>query len=271
MKLHELKNHYGDWALVTGASSGIGESFAEVLAELGFDLLLVARRENRLLELANSLTQRHGVEVETVTVDLGDLTAAEIIANRLKDKNVGLLISNAGYGFKGDFSEQNGDDLAAMVVTNCLAGANLAHRLIPGFKRRVSSGILFTGSVEGEVPVPHSAAYAASKAFIHSLGTALWSELKPFGIDVLVLAPGPTDTEAPGKQGISREQLSGLMSPRDVAEQALGQLGRGPLFIPGKLNSTMFSIMGRLPKSIAATLVGKGVQQAIRKSKGQTS
>ena len=262
----QFQKKYGDWAVITGASSGIGKSYAKLLASYGLNLVLAARRESLLQSLAQELCDSHSVDVKICVVDLAEEQACKQIEQACEGLDVGLLISNAGFGFKGEFVDQEDQHLADMVATNCLAGMYLAKHFIPQFKEKQRGGIIFTGSVEGELAFPYSASYAASKAFIHSLGTALWSELKPYNIDVLVLSPGSTDTEAPIKQGISRDQLVGLMSPDAVAEQALVRINKGPMFIPGRMNRMVFPLMARLSKGLATKLMGKGMLQAIENS-----
>lgn len=239
---------YGPWALVTGASSGIGEQFARRLARAGLNLILAARRVDRLLALEVELRRRGHVEVEVIGADLADRAALDRVAAAASAREVGLVVSNAGFGLKGPFERAERDRVEAMFDTNARAPLLLIHSLLPQLLRRGRGGIILTGSIEGEAPFPWSSAYAASKAFVHCLGLSLSGELAGTGIDVLVLEPGATDTEALVLQGFSRETMPGLMAPEEVAKQALARLGRAPLLIPGKHNRKFVSAMRRMSK-----------------------
>jgi uncharacterized protein len=262
-----LREKYGPWALVTGASSGIGEHFARQLARAGFNLLLVARREDRLRDLRAELGQRRRREFEPVVADLADPDAVERVVASTTGRDVGLLVSNAGFGLKGAFLSHDRARLEAMLNVNARAPLLLAHALLPRLRRRATGGIILTGSQEGEAPFPWSTAYAATKAFVHSLGMGLYGELAGTGIDVLVLAPGATDTEGLGLQGFDAASLPGLMPPSEVARQALRELGRTPFHIPGADNRKFVTQLRRMPRrrqiefnasNMAATLAASG-------------
>jgi short-subunit dehydrogenase len=258
---------YGPVALVTGASSGIGEQFARRLAALGFDLVLVARRLERLERLRDELAAAAGVNVMPVECDLGDPSQLRALLSALDGVELGLIVSNAGFGVrKGPYLDADIDAMEAMYRTNAIAPARLLHALVPGMVQRGRGGVIVTGSIEGDLAFPYSTAYAASKAFLHSLALGMWDELRESGVDVLLLAPGSTDTDAPGLQGISREQLAGVMSPREVADQALAQLGRRAHFTPGWHNRFLMRLLRLLPRAFATALAGRGMRQAIENS-----
>ncbi|MCB1676114.1 MAG: SDR family NAD(P)-dependent oxidoreductase, partial [Halioglobus sp.] len=239
---------YGPLALVTGASSGIGMAFARLLAERGLDLVLVARREDRLAALARELMAEHGVDVRVLAVDLAAPDATERAVEALDGGDIGLLVSNAGFGLKGAHEDNDPEVMAALLQVNCLAPLQLSHRLIPRLRERGRGGIIITSSVEGFMGVPYSAAYAASKAFTNSLAESLWGELSPAGIDVLALCPGSTDTEAHDRQGIDRGKLQDMMSPHEVAALALDNLAQGPVYIAGEQNRAMFDALLAMPR-----------------------
>ena len=267
MKHTQLTQRYGSTALVTGASSGIGEQFACQLAQNGFDLLLTARRESLLLALKETLEREYYISVTCVVCDLCDLQQVDALIERAQSMEVGLVISNAGYGVaKGGFLVVARDELEAMYRANSLAPARIAHALLPDMVTKKRGGFIFTGSMEGDAVFPWSAAYAASKAFLHSLVLALWYEVKGSGVDILLLAPGSTDTNAPLNQGISREQLVGVMSPARVAQEALRHLGKQPHFTPGAHNRLFIALLAILPKKYAIGLAGYGMQRALEKS-----
>ena len=193
--MKDLKSHYGPWALITGASSGIGEEFAHQLAAAGLDLILVARRQERLEALAEELGQAYGVATRTVRADLSSTTAVADIADATDDLEVGLLVSNAGSaGGVGSFLK--GDDAieADIVQLNAIAPMRLAYHFGNRMRTRGRGGILFTSSTSAFQPTPYLANYAASKAYLLSLGEALNLELKDHSVDVTVLVPGATKT-----------------------------------------------------------------------------
>jgi uncharacterized protein len=257
---------YGSVALVTGASSGIGEQFACQLAEKGFDLVLTARREELLQSLKTRLEREYGVNVTCIVCDLCDLAEVDSLITQVLAMDVGLVISNAGYGVeKGAYLSTDLEALEAMYRANSLVPARLAHALAPAMIAKGRGGFIFTGSIEGDAVFPWSAGYAASKAFLHSLVQALWYEVKSSGVDVLLLAPGATDTEAPLKQGISRDKLVGLMSPAIVAQQALAQLGVRPHFTPALRNRLLVGVLRCLPRKLAIAMAGYGMQQSMDK------
>lgn len=261
-----FNRRYGPWALVTGASSGIGEQFSRHLAARGLDLVITARRASLLRTLAEELEAAHGVRVEAVAIDLAETTGVEFLLGACKERDIGLVVNNAGFGLKGYHHDQRAQDLDAMLALNCRAPMLLAHAFLPQLARRGTGGLLFTASIEGFVGFPFSAAYAATKAFVLSLGEALSVELAREGVDVLVLAPGSTDTDAPISQGIDRSQLIGLMQPSDVAAQALAQLGRRRVLVPGLANRTLVGFLRAVPRGVAVRLAGAGLRRAIERS-----
>jgi len=257
---------YGPWALVTGASSGIGEQFCRILASLGFNVVLAARQESLLAQLANDIEALYKVQTATCVVDLSSEEQLKDFLESLKQWDLGLLVCNAGFGYKGKFSDMPRQELEAMCYVNSTAPMLIAHEMAPVLQKRGKAGIIFTGSMEGEVAFPWSSAYAASKALIHNLGLGLWQEYQEEGLDVLVLAPGSTDTAAPLKQGISRDQLVGVMSPQQVALEALQYLGKKPFHLCGLHNRIFINLLRILPKKWAAKMAGFGMKRAIEKS-----
>jgi short-subunit dehydrogenase len=246
--LGSLLERYGPVALVTGASSGIGAAFAEILAAAGLDLVLVARRIDRLTSLASELSDRFGTRTDTLAIDLGEADAADVILEASGAHNIGLLVSNAGFGFKGPHERHDDAALLKMLMVNCNAPMQLSRAFIPRLAQRERSGIILTSSIEALLGGPYSAAYAASKAFVKSLGEGLWAELTPRGIDVLTLCPGATDTEALEKQGIDRTKLTQLMPAAEVAGLALDNLANGPTFISSEHYRQTFDQLLALPR-----------------------
>lgn len=248
MSNHDFMDQYGPVALVTGASSGIGRSFAELLAAKGLDLVVTARRVERLEELATRLRNEHGVNVTVHQADLSQAGAAEQLLEATESLDVGLLVSNAGFGCKGAFDSGDPRTLSEMLMVNCHAPLLLARGFIPRLRTRGKGGVIFTSSIEGLMGGPYSATYAATKGFVNSLGEGLWAELSPEGIHVLTLCPGATDTEAPRLQGIDPATLKNVMSPDEVARLALENLANGPVYIPSEHYKASFDYLLSMPR-----------------------
>lgn len=265
----DFTHRYGPVAVVTGASSGMGEHMARQLAAKGLDLVVCARRTDQLEALAAELGDAHDVAVRAVPVDLSDPEAPETVAEATNHLDVGLLVCNAGFGLKGLHHEQKRDRLDAMVAVNSTAPMHLARLFSPRLIDRGRGGILITSSIEGFFGYPYSAAYAASKAFSLVLGEGLWGELRPHGVDVLVIAPGSTETEALALQGIDSKQLPGLMAPADVARTALSQLGRRPVTIVGPVNKAGMAVLRATPLRARLRLVGWGMRRTLERSRAK--
>lgn len=260
----DFLHRYGPWALVTGASSGIGEQFAHQLAARGLNLLITARRESRLQTLSDQLGAQYGVEVKYLALDLANPSDTEHLVGVAADMDLGLVVSNAGFGLKGLHGDQDPQQLQNMLLTNVAAPLLLSNALARQLSERGRGGFLLTGSIEAFLPFPYSAAYAASKAFVSSLAEALACEWRPAGIDVMVLCPGSTDTEAIDHQGVDRSKLKGLMTPSEVARQALDELGHRTVFIPGTGNRWLVRILGWLPRKMAINAVAQGMRASLR-------
>jgi short-subunit dehydrogenase len=184
-------------ALITGASAGIGEEFARQLAERGYDLILVARRKDRLEQLAEELPTKAAV-IECDLTTEADKLPAKVKRRRLQ---VDLLINNAGFGLRGRFLELNPKREAEMVRVNCEAVVTLTHAFLPGMVERDSGGVITVASTAGMQPLPYEVTYGASKAFAISFMEALWMELHDTGVKCLVVNPGPVKTEWQGVAG----------------------------------------------------------------------
>jgi len=266
-----LLERYGPCALVTGASSGIGDAFARELAGEGFDLVLVARRRDRLDALAAELraTQKGVGNIEVLALDLTGPDFIDTIVNACEERDIGLLVSNAGAGAKGAFDETPLDKKYALLELNCRAPLILADEFIPHFKKRGRGGLIITSSIESVLGFPYSATYAATKAFATALGEGLWGELDGSGIDILVLEPGSTDTETLALQGMNAQDMMGLMQPASVARTALDRLGRGPVVVAGRMNRLLVALLSLLPRRIAIRAAGKGMRDAIAKGRAR--
>jgi short-subunit dehydrogenase len=257
-----LRERYGDWALVTGASSGIGAEFARALAREGISCVLAARREERMRALADELEKEHGVATRVVAVDLADVDGAVELARAVVDLPVGVLVNNAGFGLAGRFSKLDGERMRQMVVLNCVAPVVLTHELLPRMLEAGRGAVIVTGSVAGKQPLPLHAVYSATKAFDQHFGESLWGELRGTGVDVLVLEPGSTESEFHETAG----ELPHAGRPaREVVEAALDALGHQPSLVPTWFPWLRSNAAQRLlPRSIAALVAHTVVEGQTR-------
>ena len=224
---------YGDWALVTGASAGIGTVFARRLAAQGLNVVLVARRADRLEQLAAELRAQHKVQTRVVSEDLERDGVAERVAERVRDLEIGVLVNNAGFSQVGRFDRVPLDKILGMIRVNCVAVAALTHAFLPAMRARKRGAIIIVSSVAGYVPLGLAATYGATKAFDLMLAEALWAENRGTGIDVLALSPGPVDTEF---QAVAGETPHPGATPESVVDTALAALGKKPSVVAGGFN-----------------------------------
>jgi len=245
-------NQYGPWALIAGGSEGIGASFADKLAHAGINLVLIARRQDPLEEIASRLRIETGVQVRTLSFDLSSTRPdlLERIGEITDDIDVGLLVYNAAdTGHIKPFLEQTLDRAVSSVRLIALGQATLAHHFGSRMAKRGRGGILLLGSLTGNVGSANLATYGGAKAFTQNFGEALWAELKPHGIDVLVLIVGATDTPARARSGAKNFAMT-LTHPDDVAQSGLDNLANGPVYVM-PLVTTMFQQLCASPRQQA--------------------
>lgn len=253
--MENLKKKYGNWGIITGASSGIGEEFARKFAAIGINLILVARREDKLKKIADELRELNNVEIIYVVQDLSEDNFIDSIAEAAKGKEVGILINNAGMGCVGEFNRSDSSYEEKLIKVNCIAPMILTRRFVDQMIIRKRGAVIFLGSLLSFQPTPYSATYSATKAFNLFLGDALWYELNEYNIDVLSLNPGGTDTEF---LRLSNRYKKGpiLRSPKQVVETALKALGRKPTVIDGFINKTAVVLGKLLPRKLLVNLSG---------------
>ena len=228
---------YGKWALVVGGSSGIGRAFAEQMAAAGMDIVLVARGQSALEETAKTITERYKVRAEIITTDMTAPDASQHLFDQTADKDIGLIVLSAGIETTGDFTTVNLKSHRNLIQLNIQAPAELARLFGAKMANQGRGGIIFLSSLFGYQGVPLVANYAASKAYILTLGEALNVELKPHGVDVLVVSPGLTDTAMPAKMPVNfRKMPITLHKPAKVARVGLRALGRKASVVPGFVN-----------------------------------
>lgn len=255
-RAHARQTETWQRALVTGASAGIGEAFARLLADEGADLVLVARRTERLEALADELTARPDpIHVEIMTADLGDRADVDRVVARLLDptKPIDLLVNNAGFGTVGDFLDQDPDREAAMIEVNIAALHRLAHAAGTAMADRGGGGILNVSSIAGFTPSPKSATYGATKAFVTSFSEALAVELGPRNVVVSCLCPGLTRTEFHDRANYRPSALPQLFwqSAEEVAEAGLAGLAAGRVrVVPGVHNRVATGLARATPGGV---------------------
>lgn len=252
-----FKDKYGPWALITGASSGIGAEFARQVAAQGLNLVLVARREERLRSLARALEAAHPIQVKIIPVDLTALDFLPVIQQATDDLEIGLLVNNAGVMPTGRFLDQDLENELRQLDLNSRAPLILAHHFGRKMAERGRGGILFLASMVAFQGTPSVAHYAATKAFDLILAEGLHVELKPAGVDVLALAPGFTATELAGDLDFSGLPIK-PMRVDPVVQAALRALGRRSLVIPGWQNQFLYWMVKHLlPRSANTAIFGK--------------
>jgi short-subunit dehydrogenase len=239
---------YGPWALIVGGSEGIGASFARKLAHAGINLVLIARRPGPLEDLAGRLRAEAGVQVRVLQLDLSSARPdmLERICDVTDDIEVGMLVySAADTGHISPFLEQTLERAVSSVRLIALSQAALAHHFGAKMAKRGRGGMLLLGSLTGNAGTANLATYGASKAFTQIFGEALWAELRPHGIDVLVLVVGATDTPARARSGA--RNLMPLTHPDEVAQLGLDNLANGPVFVMPPMTA-LFQQLCSLPR-----------------------
>lgn len=266
----EFLNKYGPWALVTGTSSGIGKDIAIKLAAKGLNVVISARRKDRLVELAKQLETEYKIETKILVMDLNDQDFLGRMLAETSGLDIGLIVCNAGYGVKGEHWQQTIEDLDRTLAVNSRVPMLMTQAFTPALIERGKGGFILVGSIEGLTCFPLSGVYSASKNFLHTLGDALWKELKPYNVDVLNLAPGATDTEGVhtvATKYLDVEALGELMSSDEVAEDALKYLGKKRLHVPGRKNQFLAKMLMILPRSLVLSMTESGMKQVLKKNK----
>ncbi len=251
-------------ALITGASSGIGEAFARRLAAEKHNLVLVARSEDKLVRLCDELIFQHKIVAHYVALDLIDFEADLRLFNETEKRGleVDWLINNAGFGSMGDFARLDIETELEMIGLNVMALVALTHRYLQNMRERQSGTIINVASTASFQPVPFMATYAATKAFVRSFSEAIAEENRPFNITVTALCPGPTETnffDAAGVQANVREAFlkKGTQTPEAVVEAALNAVSRGKSSVISGWTNYLSARLGNfVPNSLITRAVG---------------
>jgi uncharacterized protein len=249
-------------SLVTGASSGIGMAFARRLAARGDDLVIVARSEDKLKELADEIQSGLGREVEVLAADLTLADDVGRVEQRLQsdDRPVELLVNNAGFGTAGKFVELPVGREDEEIRLNVLALMRLTHAALPGMLRRGHGGVINVSSVGGFQPGPRNATYSATKAFVTSFSEAVHEELRGTGVQLLALCPGFTRTEFQQRGGFDTEHIPKMawQTPEAVVDAALAAIEKGKaLCVPGLSNKAAASMVHLAPRGLVRRMSAK--------------
>jgi len=256
------KERFGPWALVTGASSGIGKEFARQIAASGINIVLVARREDLLKEVGVEFSKRYGAKHRVVVLDVSREDFIGQLASATDDLDIGLVVSNAGTGNPGEFLKLDRQLLHETLRLNTIAHLDITHHFGQKLGERRRGGIILVGALGAENGIPCMANDGGAKAYVHSLGEALHYEFKPLGVYVTVLAAGVTNTAVIDKFGLNPKTMP--MKPMSVeqcvSEGLSGLLKNRSRVVPGRLNRIMNALVpASLARKLLADLLGKGL------------
>jgi short-subunit dehydrogenase len=268
------KKRFGPWALVTGASSGIGKEFAQQIAASGINIVLVARREDLLKEVGVEFSKGYGVEHRVVVLDVSQEDFIRQLASATDDLDIGLVVSNAGTGNPGEFLKLDRQLLEDTLRLNTMSHLDIAHYFGGKLAERRRGGLILVGAMGAENGIPCMANDGAAKAYVHSLGEALHYEFKPLGVYVTVLAAGFTNTAVLEKFGLDPKTMP--MKPMSVeqcvSEGLSGLLKNRSRIVPGRMNRIMNALVpASLARKMLADLLGKGLasKSAVATARGE--
>lgn len=244
---------FGPWAIVTGASDGIGRAVAIELARRGINLVLVARRQGLLDDVAAHCRAEHGVDVVVVSADLATPAGVARVADAAGRRDIGLVVAAAGFGTSGAVETVAADDDLAMVDVNCRAVVDLVHRFVPRLVSRGRGGLVLFSSLLAFQGVPRAATYAATKAFIQTFAEGLGAELRGRGISVLATAPGPVRS---GFESRADMRMAFGAKPEAVARATIAALAAGGTVRPGWLSKALEISLLPLPRSARTRMMG---------------
>ncbi|MGV8832638.1 MAG: SDR family NAD(P)-dependent oxidoreductase [Devosia sp.] len=262
----QFKQQYGNWALVTGATSGIGAELADQVAARGLNVVLVARKQADLDRHAGLLGKKHGVETRTISADLTTREGVDAVLQTQTE--IGLLVLAAGLEVNGAFEKTPVEQEERTLQINVISTFRLCHYFSKDMVARGRGGILLVSSLSGHMANPYFANYAGSKAYVLNLGASLYGEFKPKGVDVSVLSPGLTNTPMVADNGVNWSKTPMKpMQPAAVAAAGLDGLGQRFLTIPGARNRLMAAAMKFSPIAMVARMNEKMLKGAFDPAK----
>lgn len=237
------------WAIVTGASSGIGREFALELSKRGLNVIAVGRNEESLKQLAKEVEASSKVQISTHVVDLSNPSNVRKFIEDVSNFEVDLLVNNAGFGLFGEFISLDVTEIEQMIEVNVKALTLLSHHFAKQMVQRRRGGIINVASIAGHIPLPYFNAYSATKAYVYNLSLALWAELRRYNVHVLCVSPGPTRTRFFERafKGQSVRTFGRLMDPKQVVLGAIEAFEKKkPLYVPGFKNKALIFVTRKL-------------------------
>lgn len=248
------------YALITGASCGIGLELARIFAKNGYNLILVARQKNKLIEIKKELEEKYKNKIRVIPADLGKADAAEEIFRLLQKKSLSVeyLVNNAGFYVKGPFSNTSWEEEQKLIQIQCVTHTQLTKLFLPGIIKQGRGGILNIGSSGSFVPGPYNAVYCAAKSFVLSFSEALAEEVTGSGITVTALCPGGTRTAFQSFENRNKSILFPLLEPTRVAKTGYDALMKGKrVAIPGLVYKLQILLLRFVPRSVISRLISK--------------
>jgi uncharacterized protein len=240
---------YGAWAVVLGASEGLGAAYAHGLAARGLNVVVAARRADLLDGVADEVARRHGVQTRAVVVDLGSPDLLSVLDAAIDGLDVGFVVYNGASGYVGPMKDQDVDSLRSIVAVNCTGPLLVCHHFGAPMIARGRGGIVVMGSAAGLAGAAYNSAYAASKAFDIVLGEALWAEWRTHNVDVMsVIGPAIDTPNYRAATTHDRGSMPAPMAPEAVVEEVLDALGSTPSFVPGEQVRGLLAGLGTLPR-----------------------
>jgi short-subunit dehydrogenase len=242
---NRLHTRYGKWALVTGAGSGIGLELATQLAAAGFNLVIHSRQLSKIKQVETDLKSTYNIQIISIAADVSTPEGISEIIQSTRGLELGLLIVSAGYGTSGPFIDSSLHGEINMLRVNCEALVTLTHYYSQQFVQQKRGGIILLSSMVAFQGVPNAAHYAATKAYVQSLGEALAIELQPFGVDVLTAAPGPVES---GFSSRANMKMNMSLKTSQVGVPILRSLGRKKTVLPGRLTKILVYSLRTVPR-----------------------
>ena len=259
-------------ALITGASAGIGEGFARHMARQGYDLVLVARRKDRLDALASALSSKHGISADALEADLAGERGLSLVEERLRSGEIEVLVNNAGFGTVGEFAELPLDREVEELDVNVRALLRLTHAALAAMVPRKRGAIINVASMAAFQPVPYNATYSASKAFVLHFSEAIHEEVRQHGVTVTCLCPGPVRTEFQQVAGLDAGGMPPItwMSVDAVVQAALSAMRGGrAITVPGAANVAMMAGTRMAPRFLVRRIVASMFRNRATASKAE--
>lgn len=261
-----LAQKYGPWALITGSSEGIGKGFARRCAKEGMNLIMIARREDKLNASAAELADEFGVETRTLSLDMTQQGAIETITDAVKDLDVGMLINNVAFSRPAEFLSLSEENIAKQIYVNVSVVAMLTHHFGKIMQARDRGAIINVSSRTGEIAMPYFAMYCATKSFISILTESLWFELKDTNVDVLVIKPDQTATEGYLSKNPTIWGDAGIQTVEDCIDESFNALGSYAGWLTWPKSRDDVKNLRAMPLEDAISINGEGMKQVFGKT-----